>query len=205
MASSLASGASPPAKHKLCIFVESRETARGWQLCQPTPRASSIKVLSVKRTRALLPKHCLQPRPLLPFVWCWGCACRGAFRTRWLAKGNAFQTSSPLPCRNGPGEKWGYNPHRLPKFPTASALPRYSENCTFALHSGGLCKGTVTLPQIKSSVAGKTQTSDSLAMFSRGAATAEILGLGFACSGGRKWWIAGEKSSKNNSGKPQQK
>lgn len=62
------------------------------------------------------------------------------------------------------------------------------------------------LAQGNSSVASKVQTSDSPAVFSRGAvATDEILGLGFDHSSQRKWWITLEKSSKNISGKPQQK
>lgn len=69
----------------------------------------------------------------------------------------------------------------FPEFPNASALPRYSD--TVHLHyTGGRCKGTVTLAQIDSSLGSKAQTSGSLAVFSRGAATAEILGLCFAHS-----------------------
>lgn len=98
MASSLASGASPPAKHKLCIFVESRETARGWQLCQPTPRASSIKVLSVKRTRALLP-----PNIVCSHGHCCPLFGAGAVLAGGLSGPGGLQKEMlfkpPLPCR----------------------------------------------------------------------------------------------------------
>lgn len=102
------------AKHKLCTAAESRETARGWQLCQPTLRAWSIRVLSVRCTQALLP-------PIIVRSHNHCCSLSGAGSSAGARLAGALsghcdsqrQTLSkpplPLPCRNRDRDNLGYS------------------------------------------------------------------------------------------------
>lgn len=96
-----ASCASPPlptAKHKLHFCGEQRDSERVAAVSAHAVCLVCEGFVCQMHAGSAAAKHCSQPQPSLCFVWCrqpcWGCACQVAFRTVWLAKRNAFQTTS---------------------------------------------------------------------------------------------------------------
>lgn len=97
----------PHSEAQMCTSVEGMGTARGWQLCQPTLSAWSIRALSVRAMWALLP-----PLTVCSHSHC--CSLAGAGSSAEALSGHCdlqremlSNPPLPLPCRNRHRDQWG--------------------------------------------------------------------------------------------------